>query len=66
MDLVDGYTSYIKRYGVGRYFMDYTMLADLVKTGDLSIEDALVIMKDLADTHKQLKENEDIVGIGFG
>lgn len=66
INLVDGYTNYIKKYGIGRYFIDYTLLAELVKDGQLELEDALDVMQELAYTNSEIKENEDIVGIGFG
>lgn len=65
IDLVSGYTHYIKRYGIGRYHINYNMLTDLVKEGQIEVADALEIMQDLAETHTSIKENEDIVGLGF-
>lgn len=65
VDLVSGYTNYIKRYGIGRYHIDYSMLTDLIISGQLSIEEAIEIMQDLAQEHTEIKENEDIVGAGF-
>ena len=65
IDLVSGYTNFIKKYGIGRYFIDYGLIAELVKTGEMTLEDALEVMQQLADTNAEIKENEDIVGIGF-
>jgi len=65
IDLVTGYCNYIHKYGVGRYFIDYSLIADLVKTGEMDLESALEVMQQLADTNSEIKQNEDIVGIGF-
>lgn len=65
ISLVDGYCKYVEKYGIGRYFINYSLLADMVKAGEMSLEDALSVMQLLADTNADIKENEDIVGIGF-
>jgi hypothetical protein len=65
VDLVSGYTNYIKKYGIGRYFIDYSLLAEMVKDGSLTFDEAIEVMQNLADSHAEIKENEDIVGIGF-
>ncbi len=63
VDLVEGYTEYIKKYGIGRYFINYKILEELIKNG--MWDDARTIMNDLKREHQYLKENEDIIGAGF-
>jgi hypothetical protein len=63
LDLVEGYTKYIKKYGVGRYHINYTALEDLIKDGE--VDAALDAIEKLSNAHKNIKENEDIVGVGF-
>ena len=63
LELVQGYCKYIKKYGIGRYHIDYEALEDLVKEGD--VDTAQEAIQKLSDAHKYIKENEDIVGVGF-
>jgi len=63
MDLIQGYTEYIKKYGIGRYHINYKLLEQLILDGNIA--DAKELLKDLKDEHQYLKENEDIIGIGF-
>jgi hypothetical protein len=63
LELVEGYCKYIKKYGIGRYHIDYTVLEEIIKEGD--VDAALDALQKLSDKHKYIKENEDIVGVGF-
>jgi hypothetical protein len=63
LDLVKGYTEYIRKYGVGRYYFNYSALEELLKDGD--VETVKKLIEELRDTVSILQENEDIVGCGF-
>lgn len=63
MDLVEGYTQYIKKYGIGRYAINYKLLDDLIKNG--MWEDAHTILNQVKKEHQYIKENEDIISAGF-
>jgi len=65
LNLNTGYSNFIRRYGVGRYFIDYSLLSTMISEGELSVDEALEIMENLATAHGEIKENEDIVGLGF-
>jgi len=65
LDLVEGYTKYIKKYGIGRYFIDYRILGDMLASGDISMVEAQEIMQELSDEHQYIEENQDIIGAGF-
>lgn len=65
LDLVDGYTTFVKKYGVGRYFIDYRVLGDLLKDGDITIQEAQEILEELRDEHETIAANQDIIGTGF-
>ncbi len=63
LDLVKGYTEYIRKYGVGRYFYNYSSLEEILKDGDIDTVKKLIA--ELRDTVQYIQENEDIVGCGF-
>lgn len=65
LELVEGYTKYIKKYGIGRYFIDYRILGDMLASGDISMVEAQEIMQELSDEHQYIEENQDIIGAGF-
>jgi hypothetical protein len=63
LDLVKGYTEYIRKYGIGRYFYNYSSLEEILKEGDIDTVKKLIA--ELRDTVQYIQENEDIVGCGF-
>lgn len=63
LDLVKGYTEYIRKYGVGRYYYNYKTLEKILEDGD--VDTVKKLLADLRDTVQLLQENEDIVGCGF-
>lgn len=63
LNLVEGYTEFVRKYGIGRYFINYKVLEQLIIDG--RFDEAKQILADLRDDHKYIKENEDIVGTGF-
>jgi len=63
LDLVKGYTEYIRKYGIGRYYFNYKSLEKLLEDGDVDTVKKLIA--ELRDTVQYLQENEDIVGCGF-
>lgn len=63
LDLVESYIRYIKKYGLGRYYIEYKAIEDLIKEGQLSV--AQEAIEELKKEHEQIAENEDIIGVGF-
>ena len=63
LDITQGYAKFIKRYGYGRYHIDYTALEEFIKEGD--IDAAITALDKLSEEHATIEENEDIVGAGF-
>jgi len=63
LDLIEGYTEYIKRYGIGRYHIDYDALTEFVKEGDINKVNEL--LDNLTERHADMQQNEDIIGTGF-
>ena len=63
MNLIEGYTNYIRKYGIGRYFINYKVLESLITDGQ--IEQAKVLLDELAVEHEYIAENQDIIGAGF-
>jgi len=63
LDITKGYAKFIKRYGYGRYHIDYTALEEFIKEGD--IDQAIESLDKLSEEHAIIEENEDIIGAGF-
>lgn len=63
LDVIEGYSGYIHRYGYGRYAIIYDALEEFIKEGD--IEGAIEALDKLSEEHALIEENEDIVGAGF-
>ena len=65
LDLVEGYTTYVKKYGIGRYFIDYRIIGEFLQNGDISIQEAQEILEELRNEHELIAANQDIIGTGF-
>jgi len=63
LDLIESYVRYIKKYGVGRYYIEYKAIEELLRNGDLKT--AKEAIDELREEHEQISENEDIIGVGF-
>lgn len=63
LDITQGYTSFVKKYGLGRYWIDYNILEDVLKEGD--VETVKRVIDEMKEVHQYIQENEDIVGCGF-
>lgn len=63
LKLIEGYCSFIDRYGSGRYHINYTALADLIKDGE--VDAAIEALDKLTEKHATIQQNEDIIGAGF-
>lgn len=62
MDVIEGFVTYVKKYGQGRYHIDYDSLADMLANGN--VEEAIEIMGLMKAEHATIQANEDIVSIG--
>lgn len=60
-----GYTAFVSKYGNGRYVFDFAILKDIVDKGIMTYSDAQKAVDDWMEKHKNLKQNEDIAGIGL-
>jgi len=65
LDLDQGYVSYVKKYGRGRYAINLRALEEAVKQGIISPAQASEAVAAFAEEHKKLSENEDIIGAGL-
>lgn len=63
LDLVSSYVAYIKKYGVGRYHIDYKIFEDALKEG--RVEEVREVLKELEEDYRNISENDDIIGVGF-
>jgi len=63
LDILEGYTRAIRRYGIGRLHIDYKAVESLIEQG--RYEEAKGIMDKVKLSMEQLEQNEDIVGAGF-
>jgi hypothetical protein len=61
-----GYVSFVKKYGMGRYQLDFKLLALLVEKELLDYDDAQKAIDEFIEKHKNLSENEDIASFGIG
>ena len=62
MDVVEGFAKYVKKYGNGRYNINYKILEQMILDGN--VEEAIEIMNMMKVEHAMLQENEDIVSAG--
>lgn len=60
-----GYVSFVDKYGIGRLLINFVALQDKLKDGSLTVKQAQVAITDWMENHKNLKQNEDIVGVGI-
>ncbi len=65
LDLDQGFVSYVKRYGQGRYVINLRALEEAVKQGIITPAQASDAVTAFAEEHKKLSENEDIIGAGL-
>ncbi len=63
LDLIESYVRYLKKYGLGRYYIEYKAIEDLIKEGQLQL--AQQAIEELKEEHEKIMENEDIIGVGF-
>lgn len=62
MDVIEGFATYVKKYGQGRYHINYYALEEMLKNGDVQEAiDTLAIMK---DEHQTIMANDDIISAG--
>lgn len=60
--IIDGYSSFVRKYGQGRLHVDFHALEELLINNQ--VDEATELMEDMVFTIGALKENEDIVTIG--
>lgn len=65
LDLDQGFVSYVKKYGQGRYIINLKALEEAVKQGIITPAQASEAVKSFAEEHKNLSENEDMIGAGL-
>jgi hypothetical protein len=65
LDLDQGFVSYVKKYGNGRYVINLRSLEEAVKQGILTPLQATDAVTAFAEKHKGLSENEDLIGAGI-
>lgn len=63
LDIVGGYSAFVKKYGLGRYWINYKVLEEVLKEGD--VETVKKVIDEMKAVHQYIEENEDIVGCGF-
>ena len=59
------YDEFIKRYGMGRMHKDYTIIADLLKSGMMNETESREYLKSEAAAQQKIKANEDILSTGM-
>lgn len=62
MDVVEGYAKFIKKYGQGRYHINYVALEDALAEGDT--DGVIAALEKLKGVHQDIQENEDIISAG--
>lgn len=65
LDINQGFISFVKKYGNGRYIFNFRYLEELMKQEIIDDEEAQGIIDEWCEGHKNLSENEDIVGAGI-
>jgi len=65
LDINQGYIMFVKKYGNGRYIFNFRAVEELVKQDIITDEEGQAIIDEWCEKHKNLSENEDIVGAGI-
>jgi hypothetical protein len=65
LGLDQGFISFVRKYGMGRYLFDFELLEKLVADGTLTYDEAQAAIDDFNEKHQYLKENEDISALGL-
>ncbi len=65
LNINQGYVSFVQKYGNGRYVFNFQLLERLVEQEIISVDDAQKAIDAWLEEHKNLKQNEDIVGAGM-
>lgn len=65
LDIDQGFISFVKKYGNGRYIFNFRYLEELAKQEIIEVEEIPGIIDEWCEKHKNLSENEDIVGAGI-
>ena len=65
LNINHGYVSFVQKYGNGRYVFNFELLEKLVEQEIISVDDAQKAIDAWLEEHKNLKQNEDIVGAGM-
>ncbi|RLG22216.1 hypothetical protein DRN72_02575 [Methanosarcinales archaeon] len=63
LDLLEGFTKAVRRYGMGRLHIDMKGLEPLLHEG--RFEEIKKVLDDVKEEMQKLEQNEDIVGVGF-
>lgn len=59
-----GYVQFVKKYGAGRYHIDFEALGKLVENDLIEPEKAQELVNKFLDSHQYLEENEDMATFG--
>jgi hypothetical protein len=65
LNINQGYVQFVKKYGQGRYHIDFKMLEKLVEQDILGVDQAQTVIDDWLEEHRYLSENEDIAAVGL-
>jgi hypothetical protein len=65
LDINQGFVSFVKKYGNGRYIFNFRYLEELAKQEIIEVEEIPSIIDEWCEKHQYLSENEDIVGAGI-
>jgi hypothetical protein len=65
LGLDQGYISFVRKYGLGRYLFDFELLEKLVAEGVITYDEAQAAIDDFNEKHQYLSENEDISALGL-
>lgn len=65
LGLDQGFISFVRKYGLGRYLFDFELLEKLVESGVLTYDEAQAAIDDFNEKHRYLSENEDISALGL-
>ncbi len=59
------YDEFIKRYGMGRMHKDYSLIAELLKSGMMNEDESRKYLEKEAGAQQKIKANEDIISTGM-
>lgn len=65
LNMNQGYVSFVRKYGMGRYLFDFKILNSLVEKGVITYDEAQKSIDKFNEKHKSLGENEDISSLGL-